>query len=164
MCFNIIIRMSLQFLFAIVMMFTLISCASSTRFPSRHSDDNTNSRVEQTSEEKVPSDDNTKVLESRVGVASYYSDKYEGGKTASGEIFSQDKLTAAHPSYRLGTIVRVKNLKNRKTVIVKINDRMTTLNGRIIDLSKKAAEELDMVTSGIAKVQVDVLKWGASDH
>ncbi len=107
-------------------------------------------------------DNDAKVLESRVGVASYYSDKFEGKKTSSGEVFSQDKLTAAHPSYSMGTIVRVKNLKNRKTVIVRINDRMTNLNGRIIDLSKSAAEELDMVTSGIAKVQVDVLKWGDS--
>ena len=107
-------------------------------------------------------DNDAKVLESRVGVASYYSDKFEGRKTSNGEVFSQDKLTAAHPSYSFGTIVRVKNLKNRKTVIVRINDRMTNLNGRIIDLSKKAAEELDMVTSGIAKVQVDVLSWGDS--
>ena len=56
--------------------------------------------------------------------------------------------------------MRVKNLMNRKTVIVRINDRLTNPNGRIIDLSKKAAETLDMITSGIAKVQVDVLKWG----
>ncbi len=164
MCLNFIIRMLKQIPVAAALMFILISCASSTRFPSRHSDDYDKSGVEQTSGENIPLDNNTRVLESRVGVASYYSDKYEGRKTASGEIFSQDRLTAAHPTYSIGTIVRVKNLKNRKTVIVRINDRMTNLNGRIIDLSKKAAEELDMVTNGIAKVQVDVLKWGDSQH
>lgn len=142
-------------------MFTLLSCASSTRFPSRHStveetDRSRNNRYENSSE----INDSSTVFESRVGVASYYSDKYQGKRTSSGEIFDQDKLTAAHLSYNLGTIVRVKNLMNRKTVIVRINDRLTNPNGRIIDLSKKAAETLDMITSGIAKVQVDVLKWG----
>jgi rare lipoprotein A len=151
-----------QISIVLVLMFTLVSCASSTRFPSRHSDSNTSSGTETRSEDNIRGDNNAKVLESRVGVASYYSDKFEGRKTSNGEVFSQDKLTAAHPSYSFGTIVRVKNLKNRKTVIVRINDRMTNLNGRIIDLSKKAAEELDMVTSGIAKVQVDVLSWGDS--
>ncbi len=58
--------------------------------------------------------------------------------------------------------MRVKNLLNRKTVVVRINDRLLNPNGRIIDLSKKAAEELDMIISGITKVQVDVLKWGDS--
>ena len=139
----------------------IYGCASSTRFPSRHSDTNdTTEEVENRYEKNPAVNDYSDVLESRVGVASYYSDKFEGKKTASGEIFDQDKLTAAHPTYSFGTVIRVKNLSNRKTVIVTINDRKPDFNGRIIDLSKKAAEELDMITSGIAKVQVDVLKWG----
>ncbi len=150
-----------QFSVIIVLMFTIVSCASSTRFPSRHSDTETESENGQRYNKEPEVNNYEDVLESRVGVASYYSDKYVGKKTTSGEIFSQDKLTAAHPTYSMGTIVRVKNLMNRKTVIVRINDRMTNLNGRIIDLSKKAAEELNMVTQGIAKVQVDVLKWGS---
>jgi len=152
-----------QVLISVVLMFTVLSCASSTRFPSRHSDESESSNARGRYEESTEINDYSNVLESRVGVASYYSDKYEGQKTTSGEIFSQDKLTAAHPTYEMGTIVRVKNLRNRKTVVVKINDRMTNQNGRIIDLSKSAAEELDMVTDGIAKVQVDVLKWGNSE-
>ncbi len=153
-----------------VLTIMLASCASSTRFPSRHSTGNEIDSLRETRYEKsrnvdndeVLSDDNA-VIESRVGIASFYSDKYQGQKTSSGEIYDQNKLTAAHPSYTSGTIVRVKNLKNRKTVIVRINDKMTDLNGRIIDLSKKAAEELDMIKEGIAKVQVDVLKWGKSN-
>jgi rare lipoprotein A len=152
-----------QALISIILMLTMISCASSTRFPSRHSSESTDSGGEQRFSDNSVINNYDKVLESRVGVASYYSDKYAGKKTSSGEIFSQDKLTAAHPTYSIGTIVRVKNLLNRKTVVVRINDKMTNLNGRIIDLSKKAAEELDMVTSGIAKVQVDVLKWGNTE-
>jgi len=157
-------RMLKPLIAAIALMFTLISCSSSTRFPSRHSDGYKPGGEGRTPEVSTDFENNSPVLESRVGVASYYSDKFEGRKTSNGEIFSQDKLTAAHPSYSFGTIVRVKNLKNRKTVVVRINDRMTNLNGRLIDLSKKAAEELDMVTSGIAKVQVDVLKWGDTGH
>lgn len=148
---------------ALVFMFTLISCASSTRFPSRHDSGNTTSTESERGGEYSETINAGNILESRVGVASYYSDKYEGRETSSGEIFSQDKLTAAHPTYSLGTIVRVKNLLNRKTVIVRINDRMKNANGRIIDLSKKAAEELEMIKSGIAKVQVDVLKWGSTE-
>ncbi len=146
----------------LILMFTIISCASSTRFPSRHDSENTTTTEGEQEGENTKAIDTSSILESRVGVASYYSDKYEGRETSSGEIFSQDKLTAAHPTYILGTIVRVKNLLNRKTVVVRINDRMKNPNGRIIDLSKKAAGELEMIKSGIAKVQVDVLKWGNS--
>ena len=152
-----------QCIISIILMFTIISCGSSTRFPSRHSGEITDTGEQRRYDDEYEVNNYDNVLESRVGVASYYSDKYEGRKTSSGEIFSQDKLTAAHPTYSMGTIVRVKNLLNRKTVIVRINDRMTNLNGRIIDLSKKAAEELDMITNGIAKVQVDVLKWGGDE-
>jgi rare lipoprotein A len=153
----------IKFIFILFLsMLTFYSCASSTRFPGRHSDDSTSGERESRYEDNREVNNYDDVLESRVGVASYYSDKYEGRATSNGEIFSQDKLTAAHPAYSFGTIVRVKNLINRKTVVVRINDRLLNSNGRIIDLSKKAAEELDMIKSGIAKVQVDVLKWGNS--
>jgi rare lipoprotein A (peptidoglycan hydrolase) len=152
------IKLTGIFLFLII---SFYGCASSTRFPSRHSDDKTSEdEIGNRYDKNPPVNDYSDVLESRVGVASYYSDKFQGKKTANGEVFDQDKLTAAHPTYSFGTVVRVKNISNRKTVIVRINDRKPDFNGRIIDLSKKAAEELDMITSGIAKVQVDVLKWG----
>jgi len=142
--------------------FLFAACASSTRFPTRHSteEDTGTSRENRNENNEGNVNNSGGVLESRVGVASFYSDKYQGKKTSSGEVFDQDKLTAAHPTYSMGTIVRVKNLQNRKSVVVTINDRMTDLNGRIIDLSKKAAEEIGMLKQGIAKVQVDVLKWG----
>ena len=88
------------------------------------------------------------------GKASYYADKYEGRKTANGEIFDQSKTTAAHKTLPFGTKVTVKNLKNGKTVNVRINDRGPFVAGRIIDLSKKAAKEIDLVQAGVANVQI----------
>src|SRR4249919_962127 len=79
---------------------------------------------------------NRNVFES--GKASYYSDKFDGRKTASGAVFSQHKLTAAHKTLPFGTKVKVTNLSNGKTVKVRINDRGPFVEGRILDLSKKA--------------------------
>jgi len=103
---------------------------------------------------------NYSVLESSEGTASYYSRRHHGKKTASGEMFNMNNLTAAHKTYPFGTVVRVTNLINDHSVILKINDRMPLRNKRIIDLSYRAAKELNMVRSGTAKVQVEVLKWG----
>lgn len=91
------------------------------------------------------------------GGASYYADKYEGRPTASGEAFSQKKLTAAHKTLKFGTMVRVTNLSNNKKVDVKINDRGPYVNGRIIDLSRAAAEKIDLIRAGVAQVTVEIL-------
>lgn len=91
------------------------------------------------------------------GVASFYSNKFNGRKTANGEIFSQQKLTAAHNSLPLGTYVRVTNLRNGRTVIVKINDRLHHRNKRIIDLTRAAANKLSFIKSGLTRVKLEVL-------
>lgn len=91
------------------------------------------------------------------GMASFYNDKFEGKTTASGEIFSQSKLTAAHKTLPFQTKVKVTNLANKKSVIVTINDRGPFVEGRILDLSKKAAKQLDFIENGIAKVKLEVL-------
>jgi rare lipoprotein A len=91
------------------------------------------------------------------GVASFYSNKFNGRKTANGEIFSQKKFTGAHNSLPLGTYVRVTNLRNKKTVVVKINDRLHHRNKRLIDLTKAAAQKLGFVNSGLTKVKLEVL-------
>src|SRR3954447_12979368 len=88
------------------------------------------------------------------GKASYYADKFEGRKTSNGEIFKQRKKTAAHRTLPFGTKVTVKNLTNGRTVKVRINDRGPFINGRTIDLSKKAARKLDMVDAGVATVEL----------
>lgn len=97
---------------------------------------------------------------SQEGTASYYADKFEGRPTASGEKYKHSKLTAAHKTLPFGTIVRVTNLDNQRTVDVKINDRGPFVEGRIIDLSKSAAEQLDFINQGLAKVKVEVVNAG----
>ncbi len=98
----------------------------------------------------------TKKLENydRKGKASFYHDRFEGQLTASGEIFHQNKLTAASNTLPLGSYVKVTNLKNKKSVVVRINDRMSKHNKRLIDLSKKAAKKLDFIESGLIRVRV----------
>ena len=88
------------------------------------------------------------------GTASYYANKFEGRKTASGAIFYQDSLTAAHKTLRLGTLVEVRNLKNDSVVTVLINDRMSKNSPHCIDLSAAAAKQLNFYGRGIARVTV----------
>lgn len=91
------------------------------------------------------------------GKASYYADKFEGKKTASGEIYHHSKSTAAHPSLPFGTRVKVTNLANNKSTTVRINDRGPFVKGRIIDLSKSAAKKLGYLKEGVATVKIEVL-------
>lgn len=95
------------------------------------------------------------------GNASYYADKFNGRRTANGEIFRQRKKTAASKTLPFGTIVKVKNLSNGKTVKVRINDRGPFVQGRIIDLSKKAARKIGMIRAGVQPVQ---LKYKQPKH
>jgi rare lipoprotein A len=92
------------------------------------------------------------------GVASYYGDKFEGRKTASGEIFKQQKMTAACNKLPLGTRIRVTNIRNGKTVEVVINDRLHPKMKRIVDLTKSAAKKLGYVDHGLTKVKVEVIE------
>lgn len=91
------------------------------------------------------------------GTASFYAKKFNGRKTSSGEKFSNDSLTAAHKKFKFGTYVLVRNLKNDSTVIVKINDRLPNSSKRTIDLSLKAAKQLNFIKSGLTKVEITVL-------
>jgi rare lipoprotein A len=93
------------------------------------------------------------------GVASYYTIKSNGGTaTASGERLRDDLCTAAHRTLPFGTLIKVTNLKNNKTVVVRCNDRGPFIKSRIVDVSLAAAKVIDLQTSGIAKVKVEVVK------
>jgi rare lipoprotein A len=94
---------------------------------------------------------------SETGLASYYAHALHGRTTASGEVYDEHKLTAAHRRLPFGTRVRVTNLANRRSVIVRINDRGPFVRGRIIDLSFRAAGELGFVTKGVTKVGIEIL-------
>jgi rare lipoprotein A len=91
------------------------------------------------------------------GTASFYSNSFNGKKTASGEIFSQQKMTAACNVLPLGTWIRVTNLRNGRSVLVKINDRLHTRMTRVVDLSRSAAEKLSYIRSGLTRVKVEVV-------
>ncbi|MEI6948259.1 septal ring lytic transglycosylase RlpA family protein [Paraflavisolibacter sp. H34] len=90
----------------------------------------------------------------QTGKASYYADKFNGRKTANGEIFSNNELTAAHKTLPFGTRVKVTNVNNGKSVNVRINDRGPFVAGRSIDLSKKAAQRIGIVHQGVGNVKM----------
>lgn len=92
------------------------------------------------------------------GDASYYSDAFHGKKTASGEIFNKWELTCAHRTLPFGTRLMVTNLINKKTVLVRVNDRGPFVKGRIVDLSYAAAQKIDMITAGVVKVKVEEVR------
>ncbi len=96
----------------------------------------------------------------QTGKASFYADKFEGRTTASGEKYKHNKLTAAHKTLPFGTRVRVTNLANQKQVEVTVNDRGPYVDGRIVDLSRSAAEQLGYINQGIADVSLEVINPG----
>ena len=92
------------------------------------------------------------------GTASYYAAKFHGRLTANGEVFDMHQMTAAHRGYKFGTRVKVTHLGNNRSVIVRINDRGPFIKERVIDLSLAAAEELQMVKSGLAQVKLEIVQ------
>lgn len=104
-----------------------------------------------------------KALLTLEGVASYYAHEFHGRLTSNGETFDMHSLTAAHRTLPFGTQVRVTNLENNRTVMVRINDRGPFKEGRIIDLAMGAAKELDMIRNGTARVRLEVLEWGKGE-
>lgn len=126
------------------------ACSSSTRYMKSEDSTEDNVRIKE-----------ERTLDSETGTASYYADEFDGRKTANGEIYDMNELTAAHPSYPFNTLVRVTNVINGKSVEVRINDRMPQFKNRIIDLSLAAAKKIDMIKTGIQEVKVEVLKWGS---
>jgi rare lipoprotein A len=103
----------------------------------------------------------------REGLASYYGADFQGKRTASGVKFDMNAMVAAHPSYPLGTVVRVTNLKNRRSVQLQILDRGPAAgpraDGVIIDVSRRAAQELGFIKEGRTRVRLEVLRWGTPD-
>jgi rare lipoprotein A len=101
-------------------------------------------------------------LEARMlhGIASWYGAAFHGRRTASGERFDMNAMTACHPTLPFGSLVRVKNLRNQRSVVVRITDRGYLFEGRVIDLSFAAAEKLDITKTGLAPVALEVISRG----
>ena len=89
------------------------------------------------------------------GTASFYHNKFDGRKTSSGEVFRQNLYTCAHKTLPFGTMLKVTNLSNDSTVVVKVNDRLPMRSKRVIDLSMVAAKQLDFVSKGLTKVELE---------
>lgn len=100
--------------------------------------------------------------EPETGEASWYGPGFHGRRTANGEVFDKEEMTAAHQSLPFGTMVRVRNLDNGRMVVVRINDRGPFARGRILDLSEAAARRLGMVEAGTARVRLEILSPGFS--
>jgi len=113
----------------------------------------------------APASGRGRSLETRVGLASYYGREFHGRTTASGVRFDMNALVAAHPSYPFGTRVRVTNLANDRSTVVRIVDRGPAAElraeGLLIDLSHKAAETLGFIQQGRTRVRLEVLAWGS---
>ena len=97
------------------------------------------------------------------GLASYYGDAFHGSQTANGEIYDRTKMTAAHRTHKFGTYLKVTRKDNKKSVIVKVNDRGPHIKGRIVDVSKEAAKKLGLTRDGVAQVTVEKVS-GKSDN
>jgi rare lipoprotein A len=101
----------------------------------------------------------SKCLDREVGVASWYGEAFQGNPTASGEPYDMNGLTAANKSLPLGTQIKVTNLKNNRTLVLKVNDRGPYVRGRFLDVSKQAAKQLGFEYAGLAKVQMEVVSY-----
>lgn len=112
---------------------------------------------------ELPPPDATRAraLETLTGTASYYADKFHNRRTASGIRYDRNALVAAHRTYPFGTVLRVTNLANNRAVTVTVVDRGPFIKGRILDLSRRAAEELRFVQAGLAQVRIEVLEYGS---
>ncbi len=97
---------------------------------------------------------------SETGIAAYYADKLHGKKTSSGELYDKYALTAAYHNLPIGSRIRVTRLDNQKSVEVRVNDCCLPLKGRIVDLSRAAAEQIDLIKAGTAQVRVDLVALG----
>ncbi|HET8865072.1 MAG TPA: septal ring lytic transglycosylase RlpA family protein [Gracilimonas sp.] len=99
----------------------------------------------------------------QTGIASWYGEDYHGSLTANGEIYDMESMTAAHKRLPFNSIVRVKNLENGVNVIVRINNRGPFVEGRVIDLSRKAAREIGIITEGLADVDLYLIEKGEGE-
>ena len=96
------------------------------------------------------------IAQTEEGIANFYSDKFQGRKTASGAVYDKNKLTASHKTLPYGTKVRVTNIENGKSVIVTVNDRMKPGSPVVIDVTRRAAQELGFAKAGKAKVKLEI--------
>lgn len=145
--------------FFFLVLFVITACSSVPKF-TKDKWKSSPEHPEEKIENEIAFNNPPTVLETVVGIASYYAHEFNGKETANGEIYDMYGLTAAHNTYPFGTIIQVTNLENSKSVMIRINDRMPKHPARIVDLSYGTAIQLDMLRSGITKVKLEILQWG----
>ena len=148
-----------RFVILLIMML-ITSCASVPRFTSKNEDVGKDSVIEPDSIYPDRYSNFSEVLETEVGLASFYAADFHGKLTFTEEEYDMYGTTAAHPTYPMNTIIRVTNTLNGRQIEIRINDRMPQYPDRIIYLSLGTAQLLEMVEDGIVEVRVEVLKWG----
>lgn len=151
-----------KFLFTTFLCLIINACSPAPRYTSDESKSPIKSNI------KTPSlsAKNKNIKHRRVmkGVSSFYAEDFHGKLTANGEVYDMYGLTAAHKTLPLNTIVRVTNLLNNKSLILRINDRGPYVKGRILDCSYGAAKKLDFVKNGTTDVKVEVIEWGDNKY
>lgn len=150
-------------LITLLLIAILLSCSSAPRFNSKQVEkfEKRNRTFFSSNETQIDTFYNlSNSVETVVGLASFYADDFDGKMTANGEIYNMYELTAAHKTYPFNTMIRVTNLANNKTVIVRINDRGPVPENRIIDLSLGAAIQLGMDNAGVQEVRLEIIEFG----
>lgn len=137
------------------------SCTSSPRYArgksSRPKKSKSTKFIKPKSSKETKHNRNKKVM---TGISSFYAEDFHGKLTANGEVYDMYGVTAAHKTLPLGTVCRVTNLENSKSLILRINDRGPYVKGRILDCSYGAAKKLDFIRQGTTKVKIEVIEWG----
>lgn len=146
----------------IIILLFFYSCTNSPRY-GQYSSTRKTPRLKKSSKLQNPADIKTKGIKHRKvmnGVSSFYAEDFHGKLTANGEIYDMYGVTAAHKTLPLNTVCRVTNTSNKKSLILRINDRGPYIKGRILDCSYGAAKKLDFINQGTTKVKIEVIEWG----
>ena len=145
-----------KYILYLILILFLFNCTSSPRYASGDylPKNNSTSKISKNFKNK-------KIL---IGESSYYADDFHGKITANGETYDMYGLTAAHKTLPLNTIIKVTNLSNKKTAILRINDRGPYAKGRILDCSYGAAIKLGFLDQGVTRVKIEVIEWGDNKY
>lgn len=147
----------MYFIVLLVTILIFYNCTPSPRYSSNLNNSSSNNK-------KTKKSTKTNHKKQEIGISSYYGTQFHGNLTANGEVFDMYGVTAAHKILPLGTVARVTNLENDKSIILRINDRGPYIGGRILDCSYGAALKLDFVTNGTAKVKIEVIEFGDGEY
>ena len=153
----------LMYLKGINILLVIIMFQGCSNAPRYGTDQNSFSRSKKTLNKKT-SKRTTKHRKILKGVSSFYAEDFHGKLTANGEVYDMYGLTAAHKTLPLNTVCRVTNLSNKKSLILRINDRGPYIKGRILDCSYGAAKKLDFINEGTTNVKIEVIEWGDNKY